>query len=318
MTDACFALQLFSDNWDLLQATSIDSSRMLAWVLGDDVDIMNNVQIGCNNDVMIHSGKGVTGIRLDGVNSVTMENIEIYEITDETPLGKTICGEYGGFMGGDSGFAGGHFRQTMPMQIGFSGNTVQGMTINAATDITLSNINVHDLTSYYGAAFGVALWPATSVTLKNDVTVSDITAGSLFVDDGTYKYLWNVTNKLPEACAVRSMEAFMSDGYEYTSEITIERAAFDIECISGSTKCFGSPMDSMYGESRTCQTSNKNSSRHNSNMYIAIVAIVSTTLFIALLMVIMYQKCLRSKNIQYSLLPKEDTLIDIGYGSIQH
>ena len=52
------------------------------------------IQIACNDDVMIHSGKGINGLRSDGVRNIHIEKIEVYDLYDGTLLRKKICGKY--------------------------------------------------------------------------------------------------------------------------------------------------------------------------------------------------------------------------------
>ena len=43
---------------------------------------------------MGHSGKGLLGLRLDGVTDVTLDNVIIENLHQYTPLGSYACGNY--------------------------------------------------------------------------------------------------------------------------------------------------------------------------------------------------------------------------------
>lgn len=43
---------------------------------------------------MLHSTKGVIGLRLSGVSEVDIYNLSIKNIRNNTPFGKSICGNY--------------------------------------------------------------------------------------------------------------------------------------------------------------------------------------------------------------------------------
>ena len=45
------------------------------------------------------------------------------------------CGNYNNFVGEAKGQGGGHFRQTQPMQKGFSGTMMQGINIHRVHDV---------------------------------------------------------------------------------------------------------------------------------------------------------------------------------------
>jgi len=291
---------------------------LLGWALGTNMESMSGAQVGCNNDVMIHSGKGVTGIRIDGVQDVTMNNIYIYDIVESTPLGKMDCGNYGTFNGGESGLAGGHFRQTFPMQYGFSGNMLQGVTINAARNITLKNLYVNDLESAYGPTFGIALWPATNVSLQGEIEFTNLKAGSLFVNDGSYFYNFSNTNKLPEVCGLRVQESYTTSGYTYVAGVQLD-STVKATCITGSVNCFGgNEVSMMGGDFYSCTSALENQSTHV-NIFGPIILPISIVAMIGIILFILYQKYSHSKRIKYSLLPKEDpNIVIINYHSIQY
>ena len=119
---------------------------------------------------MIHSGKGINALRLEGLENIVIDNIQIYNVYDSRPLGKTICGNYINVQESMiTPYWSGHFRQTIPMQIGFSVNMNQGININAAQKINIKNVEIDNVISETGPAFGISIWPDSDVTLENKI-----------------------------------------------------------------------------------------------------------------------------------------------------
>jgi len=232
--DAIIASNKFSDNWGYLQMQIVLNNFIAAWALGADITAITQdpIQIGCNSDVMIHSGKGINGLRLDGVKDITISNLQIYNLKDSTPVGKETCGNYESFYW-DSGESGGHFRQTFPMQIGFSGNMNQAINVNAAENIILKDIEINNIESETGPSFGISIWPACTVELQGDINVANIIAGSQ-LELNTYTYD-DRPNKAPEACGVRIYYEYD----DYTTTVNYDNSDIQVSCISGHVGCFG-------------------------------------------------------------------------------
>merc|ERR1712013_202031 len=62
LTDATIAMEYVSTNWDILQASLIWHDRLFPWAMAD---------------AEVHGAKGLTGIRVDGVNDVRLEGVTI-------------------------------------------------------------------------------------------------------------------------------------------------------------------------------------------------------------------------------------------------
>ena len=233
--DAYIAMNYYSDNWDYLQMQLLMNNFLTTWAIGDDTSTVtkNTVNFGCNSDVMIHSGKGINGLRLDGVQNVQIKDLSIYNLYDSTPIGSELCGEYDDLSCASCANDGGHFRQTQPMQIGFTGNMNQAININAAIDVTIENINIDTIESKTGPAFGISIWPACDVTLKGDINVKNIKSGT-GIENGRYSYE-DRPNKAPETCAVR---VYWEYG-DYTTSVDYSEANIASECLTGHVACLG-------------------------------------------------------------------------------
>ena len=204
LVDAYIASNKFSNSFNYLQLQLLGNDLVVPWATGETELGSDAFTMSCAVDVMIHTGKGINGLRLDGVESVVMKNIEIYDIHDSTPLGKNICGKYQT-----------QFRQTLPMQKGFSGNMNQAININAAKNVIIEDVRIHDIVSDYGPAFGISIWPACEVTLQGDIIVNDLNAGKL-LESGTFSYT-DLPNQAPEACAVRIYDEYALSSETYTT-----------------------------------------------------------------------------------------------------
>ena len=185
---------------------------------------------------------------MDGVEKVYIKNIEVYDLVDSTPVGKETCGSYSSFCG-QCDLWGGHFRQTIPMQIGFSGNMNQGININAAQTVTIEDAYVHDIESETGPAFGISIWPSCDVTLEGDIIIENLNAGTQ-IEEGTYGYE-DLPNKAPEACGLRVYYEYGS----YTTELSDNYANYkiDTDTIAGHVGCLGSEMYDFVGENEFSQ-----------------------------------------------------------------
>merc|ERR1719384_279552 len=122
-----------------------------------------------SHDPMIHPGKGVMGLRLNGVDVVELKDVKIQNIHSTTGLGTLLGGVYEQVVS-----------QQAPYMNGFSMNMVNGMTATFTTNMQLSNVHVDRIISNTGLAYGVAAWYETEmdITGKQGLTISNIHAGT--------------------------------------------------------------------------------------------------------------------------------------------
>jgi len=193
---------------------------------------------------MLHSGKGILGFRMDGVQNVDINGLEIYNLYESTPLGRTECGAYSDvFNNIVDRQAGGHFRQLRPIQDGFSGNMVLAVSIASSRDMTLKNIDIHDIESETGLIHGVAVWThCTNISFQENINMYNFNAGSQ-VELDTYSYS-DRPNKAPEVCAFKiQWETILSgesvDGYKTTDIRYDEVNKWTICNMQGHVGCSG-------------------------------------------------------------------------------
>ena len=181
LLDAYIAMNYYSDNCDFLQMQSSMNNLLTTRAIGLETSTVtkDTLNFCCNSDVMIHSGKGINGLRLDDVQNVQIKDLSIYNFYDSTLIGVELCGDYDDLSCASCADNGRLLRQTQPMQMGFTENMNQAIYINAAFDATMEHINIDTIDSKTGPAFDIFIWLACDVTLKGDINVKNIKSGTV-------------------------------------------------------------------------------------------------------------------------------------------
>eukprot|EP01084_Bolivina_argentea_P048422 89224_1 len=238
LTDASIAMEYLSNDWDILQASLIWHDRVFPWAMGEDVGALNEFNIGCNGDAQVHAAKGLTGIRIDGVNDVQLTEIRIQDMTEVTPPGSALCGTYTAFDRDCVGKCGGHIRQKEPMQVGFSGHNLQGICLNAATKVKIGVTNIDNLQSLYGLTYGISIWPSVDIVFEETVQISNLLAGvdyhNIYLEKED-----NNPNRIPEVCGIRVVNEYYSDAANkiYTSRVQFDNDKVIIANVDGYKTC---------------------------------------------------------------------------------
>ena len=208
---------------------------------------------------MGHSGKGLLGLRLDGVTDVTLDNVVIENLHQYTPLGSYACGNYYRFTPQESG---GHFKQSEPMQWGFSSNDLQAMSIIASTDVVIGDLKISDLENEYSQSYGLSFWTGNDIYFRDDalVKIENVKAGTK-LEKGSLKYE-DKPNRSPEACAVRLEIDDTSDYYQSTINMNdkVNGATNIVSCgFDGHETCLGldSTEYTMFGKHYSSSTCDK-------------------------------------------------------------
>merc|ERR1719273_379560 len=162
---------------------------MIDWVLGEgdwvDDNSWNRPYLGCNVDRMGHIPKGIMAIRMDGVEEVVFENLEIYNLQESSPLGSELCGEYWSsvtlFQGGGNVF------QNTPYYYGYTGNRVHGIFSDWSEYTLKGDISFSDFQCDTGLVIGLGLYTHTEMTWHEDskYAVSHFVAGAELADTDT-------------------------------------------------------------------------------------------------------------------------------------
>ena len=121
-----------------------------------------NYNIIGNGDSMFHVNKGTFGLRIEGINTCTLDNISINNIE--------AFGEEGSYLAGN-------YQKSHPKQAhlnGYLGNPIFGLDINASNDINVENLSINSVSSKTGSASGICInGESIKVSLKNS-TVENI------------------------------------------------------------------------------------------------------------------------------------------------
>jgi|UniRef100_A0A6C0IV09 hypothetical protein len=112
-------------------------------LIGNEDLINHDYDILGNGDSMFHVNKGTFGLKIDGLNTSVIDNLSISNISSISREGSTLPGNY---------------KSSHPNQaqlVGYRGNYVFGIALNASNDITLDNITINNVTSKTGSVCGI-------------------------------------------------------------------------------------------------------------------------------------------------------------------
>jgi len=219
------------DNWAGIPFFGF-GDKMVEWSRGHFPEYISSNDRGafgfyCNEDAMFHPGKGLLALKISGVEGVVMNDVQIENIQDETPLGSDLCGVMDQPKHGQY-----HFAQQLPYQVGFSMNMVMGITIDFS-DVQMTNTRINGLYSHTGLVYGMAGWFESNIKVNGDLDIKSLHAG-VDVDDDTFNYM-DLPNKAPEACAIR-----LFDSHDFQLTIDWDEELTNTQsCIKGAVGCLG-------------------------------------------------------------------------------
>lgn len=182
LADAQVALGIFSapffSNWGL--RADADNTRgketFYRWATdyGSKHDSLPScARFACNTDAMFHLNKGIIGIRLDGIENAVLNNVNIKNLHNESPLGSYACGAYDGPF--DGGQPSGLLRE------GYMGTDIRGISIiNGGTTEVYGSCVIDGCVSSYGDVIGIHLMDDAQVYLDNggrDMSVANLECG---------------------------------------------------------------------------------------------------------------------------------------------
>jgi len=221
-------------------------------VLGEDTwndDISwNHPYLGCNVDRMGHIPKGLIGIRMDGVEDVVFENLEIYNLQESSPLGSELCGEYWESVTLFEG--GGNVFQNTPYYSGYTGNRVHGIFSDWSVYTMKGDINLHDFVSDTGLIRGLGFYTHNEMTwdTESTLTISNFAAGNELTDVDTSALSHPYANST--SAPVHCIWKYFQNDYSKTfySTVTNRPQTVEYSCISGRD---GEQFDAEFGTSYT-------------------------------------------------------------------
>tara|TARA_B100001093_G_scaffold520421_1_gene615698 strand:+ start:1435 stop:3387 length:1953 start_codon:yes stop_codon:yes gene_type:complete len=123
-----------------------------------------NYEIVANGDSMFHVNKGTFGIKIDGLNSSFLENINITNIFSEGKKGSLLAGNY---------------QKSHPKQDhldGYQGCFLYGLSLNASEDINVNNININNLESKNGSSYAIKVSGESNKITLSETVINNITS----------------------------------------------------------------------------------------------------------------------------------------------
>ena len=190
LIDAHITMDLCTNDWGE-KGLMVIGQTFSNWALGkhkwDPTDPNLHPFLGCNGDRMTHSAKGTMGIRIDGVENIKFNNLNIYNLYEKSPIGLTLCSEY--WDGNMENFFGtGHFLQNTPYLYGYTGNMVHGI-FSDFTDFSISgDSSIYDLYSNTGLVYGIGAYTNTQIDIYDKFTISKLHSGIKLIDIDTTTY----------------------------------------------------------------------------------------------------------------------------------
>jgi predicted transcriptional regulator len=327
LTDVTIAMHDLSKDWGRLQIMYLLQDELVAWAKGEDSSValgdasQGEIQYLCAVDGMIHAAKGTFGLRIDGVDSVSIDSMIIENIVEHGDLGYEMCGLCLKCA----------FEARTPYQIGYAGNMAQGISADYATNMQVKNLFIKNVESKTGRAVGFSVWPGTTVSMEGDIVIQDIKAGA-DVKAGSLKYS-SRPNAAPEACAIR---VYDSSAYDEThndndfATVTIaDDATVTSMCVIGHTSCWDSDVFSQVGDYKTCKEAenmktekkliNISSRIHTAQKNNHLLPVVLSASVILLLAVLFYSfsRCTQNKKLTLLKLDAEKVPL-MQYGSMQN
>jgi len=144
------------------------------WAFVDGTNVFSHaigLELRCGSDIQSHSAKGAIGVRIDGVQHFTLENVYVHDVTNWGALGSDMCGEYDQITF-ESGVD-----VDADIQYGYTGTKVHGILTDYASG-SMTDIRVENLESWYGSANAIAIYKGSDVHLFGEIDIANVVAGS--------------------------------------------------------------------------------------------------------------------------------------------
>ena len=180
LSDAQIALALFGDIYNATYNTngqSIDSPHFLKWALDEFVvndddtkydTLPSCAKFMCNGDIMLHTNKGLLGVRFDFIENVTISNLQIDRLINESPLSSFACSNYTGSHDGGN-----------PNQFELEGSMstdIKGIAVYGSNILFTDNQNsrIRQLISNNGDVVGIHIMSDSQVIFDDDSSIINI------------------------------------------------------------------------------------------------------------------------------------------------
>jgi len=195
LSDTQIALYLNKDYINDGKNYAFDSfidNNYLNWALNDYSWPANCGNFVCNGDIQFHTNKGVMGIRMDQIENTRINNININNLINKSPLILSPCANYSGSH--DGGIQGTREKE------GTMSTDIRGIAItNGDTLISGNNNVIKNLYSHYGDTTAINLMEDAILDFDDDddtkFKIKNLNAATK-VDQDLYQHLLSI-NKTP-------------------------------------------------------------------------------------------------------------------------
>jgi len=231
-------------SWNYCSSGAADMAALTDFALrGEQFEDQTPLLVG-SHDPMIHPGKGVMGLRFNGVDVVDMKDVKISNIHSQTQLGSMLGGTYEDVVS-----------QQAPYMNGYSMNMVNGMSLTFTTQVNVQNTEITKIISDTGLAYGVAAWYETHMNVigRKGLHIQHVHAGYALAPSSAYRSD-SYPNLKPEACAFRIYDDVIYKTVIDSSDNAVKEDNIVIECVSGHTGCLNDKNTfSSIGEVAECE-----------------------------------------------------------------
>lgn len=233
-TDAQYAIHKLSEDWGVL-GHSVIGSKVDSWISSGKP--MGSAKVRCNGDIMLHVTKGVFGFRIDNVDNVDIDGLEVEDLQNIGELGSYVCGHY------ESTEDGGHRNQNFPLQRGYTGTEVHALSFVGSTG-KINNVHIHNIISARGDALAIQFFPSNQIEIGKKIIIEDIHAGAHLPKELLASLDDSMPNKIPRACAITIWTWTDEDSEFYSNEISfVDKDSITAKCLTTHTFCSNSAYD---------------------------------------------------------------------------
>merc|ERR1712087_169616 len=175
LADAQIALALFGPSYDNLDFGTVQNHHFLMWALseynGQSYSTLPScARFMCNGDIMLHTNKGLIGLRLDDIEDVEIDRLSITRLSNESPISSYACGSYEGPHDGGS-------RGGVEMEGSMGTDTVAFSMYSGSADFIGYN-SIESIYSDFGSSMGMWLMDDAHVEFEDDAQL-DMTANTI-------------------------------------------------------------------------------------------------------------------------------------------
>jgi len=218
-------------SWNYCAAGAADMAALSDFAFRGTPFISGTPLLVGSHDPMIHPGKGVMGLRLNGVDYVDLKDVKIENIHSSTGLGTMLGGSYEQVVS-----------QQAPYMNGFSMNMVNGLSATFTTNVIISNVDISHIISNTGLAYGVSAWYETHMRVvgKKGLSISHVHAGAELAPSKAFRRD-SYPNLKPEGCAFRVYDDVIYKAVIDYNDNVGQNENLMISCVTGHTGCLQAP-----------------------------------------------------------------------------